>query len=84
MDMLWLGIKGRATDNNSWNTPFGRYVYGRISENYRRIFEQQDDLPGYYKEAQLLADAISGMTDTYLIALHNELAALHEYECRQR
>ncbi|MDU4003119.1 dGTP triphosphohydrolase [Pluralibacter gergoviae] len=84
MDMLWLGIKGRATDNNSWNTPFGRYVYGRISENYRRLFEQQDDLPGYYKEAQLLADAISGMTDSYLIALHNELAALHEYECRQR
>lgn len=84
MDMLWLGIKGRATGNSQWNTPFGRYVYGRISENYRRIFEQENDLPAHYKEAQLLADAISGMTDSYLIALHDELAKLHQYESRQR
>ncbi|MDV1270173.1 hypothetical protein VC562_27955, partial [Citrobacter freundii] len=67
-----------------WDTPFGRYVYGRISENYRRIFEQENDLPAHYKEAQLLADAISGMTDSYLIALHDELATLYQYECRQR
>ncbi|WP_312748492.1 deoxyguanosinetriphosphate triphosphohydrolase family protein [Atlantibacter hermannii] len=84
MDMLWLGIKGRATGDSQWDTPFGRYVYGRISENYRRIFEQENDLPDHYKEAQLLADAISGMTDSYLIALHDELAKLHQYECRQK
>lgn len=84
MDMLWLGIKGRATHDTQWDTPFGRYVYGRISENYRRIFEQKNDLPAHYKEAQLLADAISGMTDSYLIALHDELATLYQYECRQR
>ncbi|EFH8134435.1 deoxyguanosinetriphosphate triphosphohydrolase, partial [Escherichia coli] len=84
MDMLWLGIKGRATHDTQWDTPFGRYVYGRISENYRRIFEQENDLPAHYKEAQLLADAISGMTDSYLIALHDELATLYQYECRQR
>ncbi|MGV3346639.1 dGTP triphosphohydrolase [Enterobacteriaceae bacterium LUAb1] len=84
MDMLWLGIKGRATKSTEWNTPFGRYVYGQISENYRRIFEQENALPPHYKEAQLLADTISGMTDSYLIALHNELATLHQYECRQR
>ncbi|HEM7146964.1 TPA: dNTP triphosphohydrolase [Providencia stuartii] len=84
MDMLWLGIKGRATNNSSWDTPFGRYVYGRISENYRRIFEQPTNkLPAPYKEAQLLADAISGMTDSYLISLHNELTTLYQYECRQ-
>lgn len=65
------------------NSPFGRYAYGRISENYRRIFEdEQNGLPILYKEAQLLADAISGMTDSYLIRLHDELKSLYEYESR--
>ncbi|HHA1915715.1 dNTP triphosphohydrolase [Enterobacter asburiae] len=63
------------------DSPFGRYAYGRISENYRRIFEdEKNDLPVLYKEAQLLADAISGMTDSYLIRLHDELKSLYEYE----
>ncbi|MCU6388039.1 dNTP triphosphohydrolase [Enterobacter quasiroggenkampii] len=63
------------------NSPFGRYAYGRISENYRRIFEdEKNGLPVLYKEAQLLADAISGMTDSYLIRLHDELKSLYEYE----
>lgn len=67
------------------NTPFGRYVYGRISENYRRIFEDPGNtLPTLYKEAQLLSDAISGMTDSYLIRLHDELKSLYEYESSQR
>lgn len=65
------------------NSPFGRYAYGRISENYRRIFEDdKNDLPQLYKEAQLLSDAISGMTDSYLITLHDELKSLYEYESR--
>ncbi|MEG2043210.1 MAG: deoxyguanosinetriphosphate triphosphohydrolase, partial [Hafnia sp.] len=60
-----------------------RYAYGRISENYRRIFEdEKNGLPILYKEAQLLADAISGMTDSYLIRLHDELKSLYEYESR--
>ncbi|MEQ9844665.1 deoxyguanosinetriphosphate triphosphohydrolase family protein [Pectobacterium brasiliense] len=84
MDMLWIGIKGRAAGDEECDTPFGRYVYGRISENYRRVFKQENDLPTAYKEAQLLADAISGMTDSYLIALHDELSTLYEYERRQR
>ncbi|ARA75465.1 dNTP triphosphohydrolase [Pectobacterium brasiliense] len=84
MDMLWIGIKGRSTNYKGCDTPFGRYVYGRISENYRRVFEQKNNLPDHYKEAQLLADAISGMTDSYLIALHDELSILYQYECRQR
>ena len=83
MDMLWVGIKGRKTGGESWDTPFGRYAYGRISENYRRVFEDPDNaLPPLYKEAQLLADAISGMTDSYLIRLHDELKSLYEYESR--
>lgn len=63
------------------NSPFGRYAYGRISENYRRIFEDENnDLPQRYKEAQLLSDAISGMTDSYVITLHDELKSLYEYQ----
>jgi dGTPase len=100
MDMLWVGIHGHKTKHRKEsekianvtplpeyqsNTPFGRYVYGRLSENYRRIFENPDnDLPVLYKEAQLLADAISGMTDSYLIALHDELKSLYEYEYSQK
>lgn len=83
MDMLWVGIRGRLSGGNSWDTPFGRYAYGRISENYRRVFEdEENDLPPLYKEAQLLADAISGMTDSYLIRLHDELKSLYGYEGR--
>ena len=96
MDMLWVGIHGHKTKRerdkeeestveprNEYQseTPFGRYAYGRISENYRRIFEDKDnELPVLYKEAQLLSDAISGMTDSYLIRLHDELKSLYEYE----
>lgn len=65
------------------DTPFGRFAYGRISENYRRIFEDpHNTLPVLYKEAQLLADAVSGMTDSYLMALHDELKSLYEYQYR--
>lgn len=66
------------------DTPFGRYAYGRISENYRRIFEDpKNTLPRLYKEAQLLTDAVAGMTDSYLMDLHDELKSLYEYESRQ-
>ncbi|MEM1590286.1 MAG: dNTP triphosphohydrolase [Candidatus Bathyarchaeia archaeon] len=82
MDMLWIGIKGRLRQDNESNTPFGKYVYSRISENYRRIFESPENhLPENYKEAQLLADTISGMTDSYLIALHSELKPLYDRRC---
>ncbi|NVJ12289.1 deoxyguanosinetriphosphate triphosphohydrolase, partial [Myxococcus sp. AM001] len=63
MDMLWVGIKGRLREDHDSQTPFGKYVYSRISENYRRIFEDEGNTLGErYKEAQLLADTISGMT----------------------
>lgn len=98
MDMLWVGIHGHKTkrereeektsavdprDEHKSDSPFGRYAYGRISENYRRVFEDPDNnLPVLYKEAQLLTDAIAGMTDSYLMRLHDELKSLYEYESR--
>lgn len=82
MDMLWVGIHGRLNKSFKSETPFGKYVYSRISESYRRIFTDPDNsLSESYKEAQLLADAISGMTDSYLIALHSELKPLYDRHC---
>ncbi|WIH19329.1 dGTP triphosphohydrolase [Photobacterium damselae] len=80
MSMLWIGIHGKLNDDNKHesDTPFGKYAYEKISENYRRVFEDKsNDLPVPYKESQLLTDAISGMTDSYLIALHTELKNLY-------
>ncbi len=81
MSMLWVGIHGKLNEKGKQhesNSPFGKYAYEKISENYRRVFEDRDNtLPTSYKEAQLLTDAISGMTDSYLISLHTELKELH-------
>lgn len=84
MDMLWRGITQRSkfTELGSKRTtPFTTYAYGRISENYRRIFEgtvlahrPSEDLPIRYRELLLLTDMISGMTDSYALQLRNELA----------
>lgn len=78
MDMLWIGIHGRLDESADSQTPFGKYVYEKISENYRRVFEDEsNEMTVTYKEAQLLTDAIAGMTDSYLIALHDELLLLY-------
>ena len=70
MDMMW-----RAIDNYSdTSDPFAQYTFGRISENYRRVFEVTDKK--VYNKCQLLCDSISGMTDSYLISLHDELKPL--------
>ena len=69
MDMLWYAI-----NHGDEGDPFARYAYGRISENYRRVYESgggnEDD------KAHLLCDAMSGMTERYLVSLHRELKAL--------
>lgn len=68
MDMLWEAI------NYHGSSPFADYAYQRISENYRRVYESSKQ--SFYDKSQLLCDAISGMTDSYLISLHNELRPL--------
>lgn len=88
MDMLWRGITERESfvDVKSDRlTPFAKYAYGRISENYRRVFEGKDgaarisdkQLPIRYRELQLLTDMVAGMTDQFAIDLHDELKAFH-------
>jgi dGTPase len=70
MTMLWNAIQNEDSPDN----PFARYVYGNISENYKVVYNNtnKDD----YAKRQLLCDAISGMTETYLIKRHNEYQAL--------
>ena len=69
MDMLWEGIAGHGTGD-----PFAQYAYGRISENYRRVYESNRGQLG--SEEHLLCDAVSGMTEQFLVALHSDLKAL--------
>lgn len=57
------------------------YLYSRISEGYRRAYEmaladESPSLPRRYFSCQLLTDAISGMTDTYLLRFVDELREL--------
>lgn len=80
MDLFWAAIVDREEQDNPASDrlhPFSRFVYGRISENYRRIFEnpisEVASLPMRYRECQLLTDMLSGMTDSYAIDLHEEL-----------
>lgn len=77
MDAFWNAIISRdnrdASTENKRSSPSSAYVYGVISENYRRIFESKENsLPIRYREAQLLCDMIAGMTDSYAVALHKD------------
>ncbi|HRX87839.1 MAG TPA: dNTP triphosphohydrolase [Steroidobacteraceae bacterium] len=77
MDILWAAITDRKDTRklgSQRSTPFLAYAYERISENYRRIFESDKNrMPVRYKEAQLLTDMISGMTDTFAVDLLTDL-----------
>lgn len=70
MTMLWRAVSKGEDPNN----PFERYVYGEISENYRRVYNYSDK--SSYAKCQLLCDAISGMTESYLIKKHDEFRSL--------
>lgn len=74
MDMLWRSVQnGTATIE-----PFEKFVYGTVSENYRRIYEASA-ADGYSKR-QLVCDAVSGMTESYLLKRHGELKSLENVE----
>lgn len=83
MDLFWAAIVDREKQDDPASDrlhPFSRFVYGRISENYRRIFEnpisEVASLPVRYRECQLLTDMLSGMTDSYAIDLYKELSEM--------
>lgn len=83
MDVFWDAIISRENPDNPASQrdhPYSRFVYGRISENYRRVFEKplgdSGNLPIRYRECLLLTDMISGMTDSFAVSLNEELQAL--------
>lgn len=86
-DVLMLELKGsnyiKSMMSKSWNAinfpndpakPFERYVFGDISENYRRVYE--DSSKDDYAKNQLLCDLTSGMTESYLIKKYQLLISL--------
>ncbi|MCL7744977.1 dNTP triphosphohydrolase [Guyparkeria hydrothermalis] len=76
MDAFWYAITRREERNepaSTRSTPLAGYIYQRISENYRRVFESPGNpMPIRYREAQLLTDMISGMTDSFAVSLYEE------------
>lgn len=84
MGIFWFAIKsahdkidGKAGGVGKGEHPFARYVYSRISENYRRVFENPTEedkkFPLSYRRFLLLTDMMSGMTDSFAINILNEL-----------
>jgi dGTPase len=55
-------------------SPLERYLYGEISENYRRVFDTTNKRR--YAQYQLLCDAVSGMTENHLVKKHDEFQLL--------
>jgi dGTPase len=72
MDMLWTAIDNKEDERS----PFDKYAFGQVSENYRRVYEASEMRA--YNKYQLLCDAVSGMTESYLIKVHDELSALNQ------
>jgi dGTPase len=57
-------------------SPFSKYVFERISENYRRVFHHniaKKVLPEAYCRMQLMTDMLAGMTDTYAVTTLEDL-----------
>jgi dGTPase len=86
MSMLWRGIVERenySAPGSKRTSAFADLAYSHVSDNYRHAFQGDvacfagDTLPVRYRELQLLADMISGMTDTYAVDLHKKLSKFH-------
>lgn len=79
MDIFWEAIINREDPSDiasKRKSPLHRYVYSRISENYRRVAEDpRHHMPIRYRELQLMTDMVSGMTDSFAISLLNDLRA---------
>ena len=69
MDAFWNGI---IHGNRKNADPFARYAYGKISENYRRAYESREK--SLSDKLHLLCDQVSGMTENYLVSVHDELS----------
>jgi len=77
MDAMWKAISDRkkfSEPASRRQSPEASYVYSLISESYRWHFERTSHaLTIRYRELQLLADMIAGMTDGYAIDLYERI-----------
>ena len=74
MEAFWRGItKHKDAD------PFAKYAYGKISENYRRVYENKKT-PSLSDKLHLLCDQVSGMTESYLVSVYKELSKFSAYK----
>lgn len=71
MDILWSAI---PTHEKQDLDPFSKFAYSTISENYRRVYEATDR--NLRDRRQLVCDAVSGMTEGFLIKTYDELKRL--------
>ncbi|MEQ7762360.1 dGTP triphosphohydrolase [Xanthomonas hortorum] len=92
MDIFWSAIVDRADPHDAKSqrsSPFTRLACERISENYRRSFENPppgvEELPMRYREFLLLTDMVSGMTDSFAVDLCAELCdLLGEFDLKEK
>lgn len=76
MDTLWRAVCDVPEKETKPRTARENHVWQHISENYRRVYLKaiaDGRLPRTYAAAQLVTDMISGMTDTYVARLVDEL-----------
>lgn len=71
MDTLWSAI---PTDGKQDLDPYEKFVYTSISENYRRVYEASSRT--VTDKRRLVCDAVSGMTESFLIKVHQEYVRL--------
>ncbi|MDD7986945.1 dNTP triphosphohydrolase [Lentisphaera marina] len=75
LDIFWDAIND-CEDKRDLASPYSKYVFERISENYRRVFRHSVDLaelPESYCRMQLMTDMLAGMTDTYAVTTYEDL-----------
>jgi dGTPase len=84
MDDMWQAIADRKDFKERGSrrvTAKAAYVYSLISDSYRWHFERDDSarLSHRYRELQLLADMISGMTDGFAVDLYERIRRYDAY-----
>ncbi|UZH08617.1 hypothetical protein OM794_14745 [Halomonas sp. BDJS001] len=91
MDALWLGFEN-IDENLKGQNHYQKYIISLISKNYLREFKRafkkckenkRDQELDYYRY-QLMTDYISGMTENFLIRMHDEIIPLYENHISSR
>jgi len=79
LTLFWQGVSEAPSTDEQWQRTFPGKIYGLLSDNYRRAFEEDCTTyalqrPVEYARLQLIADYVAGMTDHFALSLAHELA----------